>query len=168
MDGIPDCSSETIQFLGKAERFMGQSREKPVVTARNAGQTKVPAGNGLKVPHRERRLAEIMGEGAEELQPITMVWIIWHRERRCPCSLRGLSKKCSIETSAERMIVRGFQLIRKVEVYPGSVLLFCLYPSNGMLDVEQTLCGRIGRGRSKAMEYRRGGCLAAGTRIKLE
>jgi len=151
MNGIPDCSSETIKCLGKAERFRGQSRKKPVVTARNVSQTRVP-GNGLKVPYRERRLAEIMGGGAEELQPITVVWIIWHRERRGPRSLRGMSKTCSVETSTERMIVRRFQLIRKVEVYTGSVVL-CLYSVNCMLDVAKTLCGRGGRGRSKVMQY---------------
>jgi len=135
--GIPDCKSETIQCLGNAERFMGQSRKEPVVTARNVDQTRVP-GNNLKIPHRERRLAEIMGGGAEELQPITVVWVIWHRERRGPSRLRGLSKECSVETSAERMIVRGFQLIRKVEVYSGSVVL-CQYPTSGMLDIAKTL-----------------------------
>jgi len=33
MDDIPDCSSEIIQCLGKVERFVGQSGERPVVTA---------------------------------------------------------------------------------------------------------------------------------------
>jgi hypothetical protein len=165
MNSIPDCSSETIQCLGKAERFMGKSRKKPVVTARDVSQTRVP-GNGLKVPYRERRFTEVMGGGAEELQPITVIWVIWHRERRGPRSLRGLSKKCSVETSAERMIIRRFQLIRKVKVCSGSVVL-CLYPANGMLDVAKTLIGRGGRGSSKAMKYR-GDCLTTGTRVNLK